>query len=227
MTLEDALVYTAEAMGGRLSAPAIEMMVSDLAGCSQDEIFAALKRCRAECKGRLALADIIERMPSRPPTADEAWQKALEARLWDDDATIAVANAVLRAFPFAMWTTGDKVGARRAFIDAYRREAAKPDAFDIYVSDGFDREARVAALNEAVHSGVLPPPDPDRKKTDGSELLLSPPEEDPPMSRETGERRFGELLADLRAAKERRRDEAYQRIQTRKEQRRIRREGAA
>ena len=166
-------------------------------------------------------------MPSRPPTADEAWQKALEARLWDDVATIAVSNAVLRAFPFAMWTTGDKVGARRAFIDAYRREAAKPDAFDIYVSDGFDKEARTAALNEAIHAGVLPPPDPDRKKTDGSELLLSPPEEDPPMSREVGERKFGELLAELRAAKERRRDEAYQRIQTRKEDRRGRREGAA
>lgn len=62
--LEEALVYTAEAMGGKLSAPAVEIMVSDLQEYPPEEVLVALKRCRHECRGWLALVDILERIPS-------------------------------------------------------------------------------------------------------------------------------------------------------------------
>ena len=43
----------------------------------------------------------------------------MKSRLWDEDATIVVSTAVFRAFPFAVWGMGDKVGARMAFKEAY------------------------------------------------------------------------------------------------------------
>ena len=72
MGLEEALAMSAAAMGGpELKASAIEMMVEDLKGLPADEVLTALARCRRECRGRLALVDILDRIPSyrgyRPP----------------------------------------------------------------------------------------------------------------------------------------------------------------
>ena len=57
--------------------------------------------------------------PLRLLHVDAAWDVAMRARLWDEDATIVVSTAVIRAFPFGIWRMGDKVGARMAFKDAY------------------------------------------------------------------------------------------------------------
>ena len=72
-----------------------------------------------EHKGRLSLAVIIERLDANGLGVDAAWELAVRARLWDDDATIVIPAAIIQAWPHALWKAGDKVGARMAFKDAY------------------------------------------------------------------------------------------------------------
>ena len=215
MSIERALVATAEVIGWSLSADAVDLMAARLEGFPADEVLGALGRCADECRGRLALADILERVPSwqavRPLSADEAWEKALEARLWDESLTIVSTCAIVRAFPYAIWQEGDKVAARRAFIDAYRREVEKPDAFDTYVTEGTDKASRVAVISEAIQDGRL---------SQSSALLLPNPESAPPMDRATGERKLGGLVADMTARRAAEREETRRKHEERKVARR-------
>ena len=149
------LQATAEVMGAKLSDNALVVMAADLSNHPPAHVAEALTRCRRECSGRLALADIIKRLPGRL-SADEAWEKAMAGRVWDEDATIVLPNAIMRAFPYALWDAGDKVAARRSFIDRYEREAVKPDAFEADVSFGYDAEGRAPAIEGAVRAGMLP-----------------------------------------------------------------------
>ena len=39
-----------------------------------------------ECKFKLTLADILERLPNGPASAEAAWVQAVSARVWDETA---------------------------------------------------------------------------------------------------------------------------------------------
>lgn len=203
--LEDMIAYTAEAMGSTISAEAIELMVSDLLAYPAEEVTAALTRVRKECHGHLALAHILERMPSwqrsRPPTADEAWEQAIAARIWDEDATVILHNAIMRSWPHHLWNAGDKVAARRAFIDAYERERHMPDAFEPDVSLGYDASGRTLAIEDAVRAGKLP--------ASQSQPLLEAPADQSPEANE----QLGNLMRDTvkTMRRDRRQEEQAQR----------------
>lgn len=163
--------------GNEMNAVALDAMVEDLAPYGVAPVMDALTRCRRECKGRLTLADILERMESADgrPEADEAWMNALLAV--DEYATVIWTEETQQAFSIARpaLEIHDKVGARMAFKAAYDRLVADARAQNRPVkwaaSLGFDPEQRRAALENAVHAGKLLP-----HHADG--LLPPPPADD-------------------------------------------------
>ena len=102
-------------------------------------------------------ADIIRHLPAdRNPImgADAAWEVAMRARLWDEDATIVVPKAVFMAFPLAIWNTGDKIAACMAFKDAYPAALAKYGD-EVEVSLGLHGDSRTPAIMEAVRRNLI------------------------------------------------------------------------
>ena len=101
--------------------------------------------------------DIIAMMPGTkgPMAAAEAWEVAMQLRVYDEDASVVVPKAILLSFPFATWGTGDKVAARMAFKGAYERNVKRGDAFDLELSIGWDAGGRDAAVVEAERAGAI------------------------------------------------------------------------
>ena len=101
-------------------------------------------------------ADVIRHIPGKHTImgADAAWEVAMKSRLWDEAATIVVPAAVFRAFPFATWAMGDKVGARMAFRDAWPA-AVKRHGMSYTVSEGLDPAGREPAIMEALRSKLI------------------------------------------------------------------------
>lgn len=165
-----AIAATAELTGTELSEAALLVFEADLDGYPEADVLAALTRCRRELRGRLTIADVLDRMRTvgGHPTANEAWAMVLasldesETVVWTDQVAeaAAVARPILEA--------GDEVGARMAFRDAYERivreRADEPRWFPSLGSDAVRREA---ALDRAVADGRLR-----REHVDG---LLPPP----------------------------------------------------
>ena len=116
-----AIAVTAELTGTEFSEAALLAFEADLSGYPDSQVIAALTRCRRELRGRLTVADVLDRMSSAGghPTANEAWALALssadetETVVWTDQ--IAEAAGIVRPILDA----GDEVGARMAFRDAY------------------------------------------------------------------------------------------------------------
>lgn len=110
-------------------------------------------------------SDIIQNIP-RPMNshvgADEAWQVALNAM--DESTSVIVNNEILQARECAMdiYYSGDKVGARMAFRDAYNRiilQSPKPTWF---VSLGHDKDGREHVKAKFEEMKLL-----DRQRQDG------------------------------------------------------------
>ncbi|MFW6342499.1 MAG: hypothetical protein ACOC00_05715 [Halothiobacillaceae bacterium] len=109
-------------------------------------------------------ADVLEIIENRIrecwPTADEAWAQAQAAA--DERATVVWTEEASRAYHEAarpLLAEGDKVAARRAFVDRYERElraglAARRRPTPL-VSEGWDRTSRQGAVEAAVHAGRL------------------------------------------------------------------------
>lgn len=148
--------------GNELHAVALDAMVEDLAPYGAANVLAALTRCRRECKGRLTLADILERMESMDgrPSADEAWMIALIAE--DEFASVIWTEETQQAFAIARpaLAINDKIGARMAFKAAYdrlvqaNRDGNEPVRWS--ASLGYDVDLRRQALENAVQAGKLP-----------------------------------------------------------------------
>jgi len=133
-------------------------------------VLAALDRCQDECKGRLALGDIVERIEEANaggwPGPNEAW--AAVGTMDEYSTLVCVAEAfAARATVATRGEDGkpsllerDEVAARMAFLEAYKRmvSAAKAEQRRPcwQVSLGSDRAGRQRALLQAVERGWLP-----------------------------------------------------------------------
>ena len=150
------LGVTAELLGTPLSTDALEVMANDLIELAETEndVLVALMRVRREHKGRLTLAAILERLPNRPMDADAAWDIAMRSKLWDEDATIVLPQAIFCAFPFAVWNTGDKVAARMAFKANYP-ECARKSGDAVEISLGSAAGEREPAIIEALRANMI------------------------------------------------------------------------
>lgn len=161
-----ALMATAELCGAPpLSDAARTLMEGDLAQYPETSVLQALARCRRELRGRLTLADIIERIDDGRPGPEQAWALVSGAT---EDATIVATEEMWAAFAAvnARLEPGepsllerDKVAARMAFVEAYRQIIATNRAQGVQlewrVSLGHDKAGRLPALREAVAKGQI------------------------------------------------------------------------
>lgn len=148
-----ALLATLAVTGATLDELGIMAMASQLQDYPPDLVLQALQACQRECKHRLTLADVIERINSMDghPSPDEAWAMVPK----DEDTSAAVTDQMMRAWHIASaaWLDGDKYGARMAFLTAYKaeleaaRRAGQPAEW--WASLGFRRDGRAEAIREA------------------------------------------------------------------------------
>src|SRR5699024_9000751 len=159
--LVDQVIVTAEMLGQELTGLTAEMMASDLSEYPDELIAAALTLCRRELTGKLTLAAIIERMARADgyPTANEAWAIALDSS--DESKTTFMLDEINRAMLVAapVLDAGDKIGARMAFLDAYKRfvddsRRAGGRAF-WRLSLGWDAESREQVIAQAAIEGRI------------------------------------------------------------------------
>jgi len=160
--LAAAICATAEAMGQEMNPGTAAMMAEDLCAYSVPAVKAALKACRFEVKGKLAMADILQRVQAADgrPGKDEAWAIAMTSN--DEFETVVLTDEIQLALAAAksVLDAGDKVGARMAFISAYERLVAQArddvKAVNWHASVGFDANRRVAAITKAVQMQRIP-----------------------------------------------------------------------
>ncbi|WP_341237908.1 hypothetical protein [uncultured Limnobacter sp.] len=155
----DALTVVAEITGANLTVPAIKGIAMELAQHPEHEVLKALAKCKRECKYRLTLADILERIDQSCGFigSDEAWSLACQAM--DESATVVMTQQIAEAWAVARDVLPDKVGARMAFREVYNRlvEQAKDSGQKPvwFASLGHDTQGREVALNQAVQLGRL------------------------------------------------------------------------
>lgn len=148
------IAQVSEVVGDTLSANAIAMIAARLEREDLPTVEKALMRCMDECKWRLTLADILDRMPSRPIGADAAWEVAMRLNIGDEDATMVAPGAILEAFPHALWNSGDKIAARMAFQDAFP-VAMATYGMSYIVSLGNNADGREPVIMEAVRNNLI------------------------------------------------------------------------
>ncbi|MWP62034.1 hypothetical protein [Gilliamella sp. Pas-s25] len=106
-------------------------------------------------------ADLIKLMggSSNHLSPDEAWSIAILAS--DETNTVVWTNEIAKAWSQAeiVYRNGDKIGARRTFIDAYERMVDESMMYgrivEVFVSPGSDKAKRADAINHAVFTGLL------------------------------------------------------------------------
>ncbi len=153
MKLPDAISVTAEMLGYPLSELAIAGMARALREHPPADVATALKRCSRECRGRLTLPAILERLPGQAPGPDEAWSIASGA--YDEVDTIVWTGEMAEAFGQVRQMT-DKVAARMAFREIYSRLVAESNEMPSwFVSPGHDRTRRLRAVQDAVEAKRL------------------------------------------------------------------------
>lgn len=153
-----AIKLTAKSLGVKIDDDILDIWLCELAPDSHVAVMNAIRSCLRECKpGRLALADILERIAGRPLGSDAAWNMAIKARVWDDSQTFVIIHAIVAAFPYDLWGSGDRIGARMAFRDSYNRHIQTPEGKELQSSLGWDADGRETPIREAVTAGLLAP----------------------------------------------------------------------
>lgn len=125
--------------------------------------------CMDKQRGRFTPkpADIIEQIEGATggdgrPSDDEAWAIALTSQ--DEADTVIWTTEIAEAYGIAqtVMATGDKVGARMAFKDAYSRlvTSARQSGHKVnwVASLGWDKTRQAEVLKKAVTAGLLPAP---------------------------------------------------------------------
>lgn len=154
-----ALIATVELCGAAaLSDVAQALMEADLEQYPETSVLMALARCRKELRGRLTLADIIERIDDGRPAPEEAWSAVSGAT----EATTLVLTEEMQQALAVAWpqmAAGDLVPARMAFLETYRKMALSARAAGLplkwRVSLGQDPAGRLAPIRDAVEKGRL------------------------------------------------------------------------
>lgn len=168
-----ALQATAELCGQPFSDGGLALLAEDLDGLNEAAMLKALRRCRAEIKGRLCASDILNRIEDGHPGPEEAW--SMLPRNEDDTCVMTGEMAAAWGVAWPLLKAGEEVAARMAFKEVYIRNLAearyarsKPKWFP---SIGHDKNGREGPLMDAVSKGrlahrhieaLLPPPDGNR-----------------------------------------------------------------
>jgi hypothetical protein len=157
--LLQAIAVTAELTGTELSEVAARIMAEDLSAYPEAQVLDALVRCRKELRGRIAVADVIQRLDDGRPGVEEAWSICSKS-LNDEGATIVWTEEMQQAFGIALPLADDLVAARMAFKEAYAgamqiaRDSGKRVRWS--PSLGWRAADRTGPLVEAIERGRLP-----------------------------------------------------------------------
>lgn len=161
--LTELISATSEVIGAPLKPTAVMIMVEDLSEHAFGDIKTALNLCRKECKSRLTLADIMERMPNvaRLPSADEMFAQIAEWCL-DGTKTFVLPEIAFRACEetnggvYDALMAGDRTGARMAYKGAYERLAkAHTGGLNYVIRIGTDRTHSEETILNAIKQGQL------------------------------------------------------------------------
>jgi hypothetical protein len=151
------LIATYSAIGQEMPDAGMRVIAEDLSGFSPQEVAVALRRCRKELK-RIALVDILERIPGGHPSAEEAWSICSPA-LNDERLTLVVTDAMSRALGAALRLQDDPVAARMAFKVVYVTAVGEERLIEPKprwrASLGHDPLQRVEAIEKAVKEGKI------------------------------------------------------------------------
>lgn len=190
----EAVTVTAELTGTSLSAPAAKVLCQDLSIYPEAQVLGALVRCRRELRGRMTLAEIINRLDDGRPGPDEAWAMMPRSEaatvVWTDEMATAIGVAL------PLLEAGDQVAARMAFKESYQREmqiardTGRPVKW--WVSLGHDKLGRAEVIKAAVEKGRL-------TTTQAQKLLPHWNNETPALTADSHQ--IGELIAQLKPNK--------------------------
>ena len=108
-----AINVTAEITGRNIKPEAVAVMAKELEAHPHGDVMEALHKCARECRnGRFSLADVLDRLPNQPPSADAAWDLAVKSRIWDEEITLVIPQAILQAWPSALWGSWRQGGSK-------------------------------------------------------------------------------------------------------------------
>lgn len=153
-----AIAVTAELTGTEWSKDAARAVAEELSQYPLAQVKIALTECRKSLKGRLTLAEIINRIPSGHPGPEEAW--AIVSRSMNNEQiSIVWTDEMREAYGVACALADDPIAARMAFKESYgplvsaaRSNRQQPSWS---VSLGYDVAGRELAVQEAVEKGRL------------------------------------------------------------------------
>lgn len=179
-----ALALVCEVTGTNWSRPAQLLVLEQLSSRPAKQVVSALSVCANECRFKLTLADIVQRIDDGRPGAEEAWGSFPKSEEAAGVVTDEMSTAWGAAAP--LYET-DEIAARMAFREVYEREVRAARAAGIApvwrVSPGFNRAATESIALEAVRLGRLRPHDvapyvlPENRPADWPALLPSTAEE--------------------------------------------------
>jgi len=152
-----AIATAAEVVGTELTTGALKAMVRVLSRYDFRAVMQAVESAMLECKYKITLADIIERIPDDRPRPSEAWamvpKSESESAVLPDEAVraLGVANPIIHA--------GDMIAARRAFVESYERFCAESkragEPVRWRLAAGWDAKQRDDAVIAAAREGKL------------------------------------------------------------------------
>lgn len=151
------LKATLEVFGQSLSEAAVSVWWASLEGYDLDAVKGGFSAHITDPeRGRYAPkpADIIAKIPTGHPSPEEAWSMVHQA-LGDEGATLVLTEPMRTAFWAADALAGDKIAARMAFLEVYRREVASAPAPRWGVIAGWDMQRRQDVIDKAVSAGRL------------------------------------------------------------------------
>jgi hypothetical protein len=156
--LLEAIAVAAELTGTELSEAAVKVMAQDLARFPEEQVFAALTRCRRELGSgqRLTVAAVVQRLDDGRPGVEEAWAMIPKS----EGATVVWTSEMAEAYGIcAPLIDHDEIAARMAFKENYAkalntaRNASTPVKW--MPSLGQDQYGREGVLMDAVAKGRL------------------------------------------------------------------------
>lgn len=157
--LLQAIAVTAELTGTQLSQGAARVLADDLSRYPEHQVLQALTRCRREIRTRLTVADVVARIDDGRVGPEEAWAHVMPL-LGDESASIVWTAEEKAAFFVCSNLGDDRIAARMAFIEAYRkavleaRNSGHPAKWEHCL--GHSASGREQVLTEAVRLGRLP-----------------------------------------------------------------------
>lgn len=179
LALVEAVAATTELCGSSISPAAARLFVQDLAGFPEQQVMAALARCRQEVSGRLTVAHVLARLDDGRPGADEAFSMLPR----NEVDSYPMTDEMRAAWGIVIHILSDRsqqVTAARAFREAYVAEINKARMHrrpvSWFISFGSDPAGREQAIADALAKGRIGFDYADALLPPGRALQILPPE---------------------------------------------------